>query len=186
VTRQPRLPVVLLLVLMAAPVHLVVHALGQTAIARLTGDADAALRLHSGPSSRTPWIPVATYDLGKLSPVGRVLTPLGGLLCTQVAALGLLAASARRSRKARSYLGAFGGVFLADVPVQVARAVLADAGSHPRPMGIDLADVMTVVHGWTGASVVGMKVILVVFSIGYCLVAGRVLLRRFRGRSWAP
>jgi hypothetical protein len=178
--------VVLLLVLMAAPVHLVIHALGQTAIARVTGDADAAFPAYPERSSGPPWIRAASYDPGKLSSVGQVLAPLGGLLCTQVAALGLLAASARRSRKARTYLGAFGGVFLVDVPVQVARAVIDDVGSHPHPSGIDLADLMAVVHGWTGASFVGMKAILLIFSIGYCLVVGQMLLRRFRGWSWAP
>ena len=184
-TRQPRLPVILLLVLIAAPAHLVVHALGQTAIAWVMGDADAAFPLYPGQSGPSG-IRSASYDPGKLSSVGQALAPLGGLLCTQIAALGLLAGSARRSRKARTYLGAFGGVFLVDVPVQVVRAALADVGSHPLPSGIDLADVMVVVQGWTGASPVGMKAILIVFSIGYCVVAGRVLLRRFRGRSWAP
>ncbi len=185
-TRQPRLPVVVLLVLMAAPAQLAVHALGQTAIARVMGDGDATLRAHAGRTGGPTWTRAAGYDPEKLSAAGQALVPLGGLVCTQVAALGLLAAGARRSRKTQAYLGAVGGVFLLDVPAQVARAVVAGAGGFPRPSGIDLADLLAVVHGWTGASVMGLTVALVVVSSAYCALAGRVLVRRLRGRSWAP
>lgn len=180
--RQPRLPVVLLLVLLAAPVQIVVHDLGRTALAQLAGDSDAAFHPFPWQPSRAPWSGVPTYDPARLSPIGQVLAPLGGLLFTQAAALGFLAAGARRPRKARTYLGAVGGVFLADVPVQVVQAVIADVGRRPQP---DLASVMSLIYDWTGAGVVLMKAVLIVLSIGYCAVAGRLLWRRFRGRSWA-
>ncbi|RPI10776.1 MAG: hypothetical protein EHM71_02680 [Zetaproteobacteria bacterium] len=150
-TRQPRLPVVVLLVLMAAPAQLAVHALGQTAIARVMGDGDATLRAHAGRTGGPTWTRAAGYDPEKLSAAGQALVPLGGLVCTQVA-----------------------------------RAVVAGAGGFPRPSGIDLADLLAVVHGWTGASVMGLTVALVVVSSAYCALAGRVLVRRLRGRSWAP
>jgi hypothetical protein len=185
-TRQPRLPVVVLLVLMAAPALLAVHALGQTAIARVMGDGEATLQSQPGRTGGLTWIRTAAYDPAKLSAAGQALVPLAGLVCTQVAAVGLLAAGARRSRRAQAYLGAVGGVFLLDVPVQVARAVIADVGGHPGQSGIDLAELLAVVHGWTGAGVPGLKAALVALALPYCALAGRVLARRLRGRSWAP
>jgi hypothetical protein len=185
-TRQPRLPVVVLLVLIAVPAQLAVHALGQTVVARATGDGDATLRAEPDRPGRSTWFRTVRYDPAKLSAAGRVLVPLAGLACTQLVAAGLLAAGARRSRKAQAYLGSAGGAFLLDVPVQVARAVVADPGGGPGHTGVGLADLVAVAHGWTGVGVPGLTAALVVLALLHCVLAGRVLARRLRGRSWAP
>ena len=184
-SQQPRLPILLVCLLIALPGQVMFHELGHVLVARLMGDPEATLLLAPRESAGTLWIGAAHYDGATLSPVGQILAPLGGLLLTQCAALALLVGSARWPQRARTYAAVVVGAFLLDVPAQVVWALIAEVAQPPHLSGIDLADVMSVVHGWTGVSVVGMKAGLLLLLAGYGLVWGYALRRRFGGRSWA-
>jgi hypothetical protein len=77
------------------------------------------------------------------------------------------------------------GAFLLDVPAQVVWALITEVAQPLHLSGIDLADVMSVVHGRTGVRVVGMKAGLLLLLAGNGLVWGYALRRRFGARSWA-
>jgi hypothetical protein len=89
-SQQPRLPILLVCLLIALPAQVVLHELGHIAAARLTGDAEATVRLAQQEPGGWLRLGAAHYDGTKLSAVGRVVAPLGGLLLTQCVALALL------------------------------------------------------------------------------------------------
>jgi hypothetical protein len=184
-SQQPRLPILLVCLLIALPAQVMLHELGHIAAAQLTGDSTATLRLAQ--REPTGWLRLgaAHYDGTKLSAVGRVVAPLGGLLFTQGVALALLVASARWSQRARTYAAVVGGAFLLDVLIQGVWAIITGVPRQPHVSGIDLADVMSAVHGWTGVSVAGMKVGLFLLLVGYGLVGAFTLRRRFGSPSWS-
>ena len=183
--QQPRLPILLVCLLIALPAQVMLHEFGNIMVARLMGDPEATLHLTQQEPPGSLWIVVAHYDGAKLSGVGQAAASLGGLLLTQGVALALLVGSARRPQRARTYAAVVVGAFLLDVPAQVVWALIAEVAPPPHLSGIDLADVISVVHEWTGVSVAGMKAGLALLLAGYGLVWGYALRRRFGGRSWA-
>jgi hypothetical protein len=182
---RPRLPILLVCLLIALPAQVMLHELGHIAAARLTGDSGATIR----PAQREPagWLRLgaAHYDGTKLSLVGRVVVPLGGLLLTQGAALAMLVASARWPQRARTYTAVGVGAFLLDVLIQGVWAIITDVPLQPRMSGIDLADVMFAVHDRAGVSVAGMKAGLLLLLVGYGLVGAYTLRRRLGSPSWS-
>jgi len=139
----------LLLVALAAVVVMVnVHELGHTLTARLLGDATASYRLFE----REPdgfCIGCNTYDASGLTPAGEILVLLGGLVATQLAAVGMLWGRRRvTSIRARRVLLVVAVVFSLDVLVQLVQALVA---SHETTLtGVDLADVMLIATRETG------------------------------------
>jgi hypothetical protein len=184
-SQQPRLPILLVCLLVALPAQVVLHELGHIAAARLMGDSGATLHLTPRAPAGSLWIGAAHYDGATRSAAGQVAASLGGLLLTQCVALALLVGSVPWPQRARTYAAVAVGAFLLDVPAQVVGALIAEVAQPPRLSGVDLADVMSVVHAWTGASVVGMKTGLLFLLAGYALGWGYALRRRFGGRSWA-
>lgn len=184
-SQQPRFPILLVCLLIALPAQVMFHELGHVIAARLMGDPGATLHLTQRDPAGSLWIGAAHYDGAKLSAVGQVAAALGGLLLTQCVALALLLGSARWPQRARTYAAVVVGAFLLDVPAQVVWALITEVAQPLHLSGIDLADVMSVVHGWTGVRVVGMKAGLLLLLAGNGLVWGYALRRRFGARSWA-
>jgi hypothetical protein len=184
-SQQPRLPILLVCLLIALPAQVVLHALGHIAAARLTGDSEATVRLAQQEPGGWLRLGAAHYDGTKLSAVGRVVAPLGGLLLTQCVALALLGGSTRWPQRARTYAAVVVGALLLDVLIQGAWAIITDVPRPPQLSGIDLADVMSTVHGRTGVSVAGMKAGLFLLLVGYGLVGAFTLRRRLGSPSWS-
>jgi len=184
-SQRPRLPILLVCVLVALPTQLIVHECGQIVLARLTGDPDATLRHSQWHPSGAMGGWTAEYDATRLTAVGRMLVPVGGLLFTQSVALGILLVSARWSQRFRAYAAAAAGSFAVDVALQVGRAIAANAAHGPYSMGVDLEDAAQAIFGLTGVSLAAVKAALVVCALAYGLAMWRVIRRRLRGRSWA-
>jgi hypothetical protein len=184
-SQQPRLPILLVCLLIALPAQVVLHELGHIAAARLTGDSEATVRLAQQEPGGWLRLGAAHYDGTKLSGVGRVVAPLGGLLLTQCVALALLGGSTRWSQRARTYAAVMVGALLLDVLIQGGWAIITDVPRPPQLSGIDLADVMSTVHGRTGVSVAGMKAGLFLLLVGYGLVGAFTLRRRLGSPSWS-
>jgi hypothetical protein len=184
-SQQPRLPILLVCLLIALPAQVVIHELGHVIAARLMGDPKATLHLTQREPIGSFWIGAAHFDGAKLSAVGQVAVSLSGLLLTQGVALALLAGSARWHQRARTYAAVVVGALLLDVLIQGAWAIITDAPRPPQLSGIDLADVMSTVHGRTGVSVAGMKAGLFLLLVGYGLVGAYTLRRRLGSPSWS-
>ena len=184
-SQRPRLPILLVCVLVALPTQLIVHECGQIVLARLTGDPDATLRHSQWHPSGAMGGWTAEYDATRLTAVGRMLVPVGGLLFTQSVALGILLVSARRSQRSRAYAAAAAGSFAIDVALQLGRAIAVSAAHGPYSTGVDLEDASRAIFGVTGVSVVAVRVALAVCALAYGLAMWRVIRRRLRGRSWA-
>jgi hypothetical protein len=184
-SQQPRLPILLVCLLISLPAQVVLHELGHIAAARLTGDSGATVR----PVQQEPvgWFQLgaAHYDGTMLSAVGRVVVPLGGLLLTQCVALALLGGSTRWPQRARTYAAVVIGALFLDVLTQGAWAIVTDVPRSPQLSGIDLADVMSTVRGRTGVSVAGMKAGLFLLLVGYGLAGASTLRRRLGSPSWS-
>jgi hypothetical protein len=184
-SQQPRFPVLLVCLLIALPAQVMLHELGQILAARLMGDAGATFLPTQRDLFGSLRIITAHYDGAALSGTGQVAVSLSGLLLTQSVALALLVGSAGWPRRARTYAAVVVGTFLLDVPLQGAWAVVSAVPPRPQVSGVDLADVMSVVHGETEMSVIGMKAGLLLLVAGYGFATGYVLRRRFGAPSWA-
>lgn len=84
------------------------------------------------------------YDERRLGYGANLAVTVAGVLVTQIAALGFLAAAARRraGTGARASFLVLAGVCFVDLPLQVGQALAADVAHQSRLTGVDLADTL--------------------------------------------
>jgi hypothetical protein len=175
-------------VLLYIPIFLVgfgvVHELGHTVVARLSGDPNSYFTLYRSDENST-CLGCNVYDPDRLTRNENMLVSLAGLLATQMVAWALLLVSGivaehpfwerllRRSALAFAFL---------DVIVQVVQGLLYDLGQQTFPTNVDLVDFMLLTSQATGAGQALMKTALWVlgsiYLAAFLLVYRRVLSRQ--------
>ncbi len=181
----------ILFVILYIPIFLVgfgvVHELGHTVVARLSGDPNSYFTLYRSDANGT-CLGCNVYDPDRLTRNENMLVSLAGLLATQMAAWALLAVSGsvaehpfwerllRRSALAFAFL---------DVIVQVVQGLLYDLGRQTFPTNVDLVDFMLLTSQATGAGQALMKTALWVLGSLY-LAAFLLVYRRAFSRKQLP
>lgn len=180
-----------IIVLLYIPVFLVgfgvVHELGHTVVARLSGDPGSYFTLYHSDENST-CLGCNVYDPDVLTRNENMLVSIAGLLATQLVAWALLAVSGsvaehpfwerllRRSALAFAFL---------DVIVQVVQGLLYDLGRQTFPTNVDLVDFMLLSSQATGAGQTLMKTALWVLGSIY-LAAFLLVYRRAFSRKQLP
>lgn len=147
----------------------VIHELGHTLLARLLGDPNSVFYLVRI-EKHSACLGCNIYDQTRLSWGANLTVSLGGLLATQIAAIGALFAlrfdfGLRTFRRLLVWIG-LGFAFL-DVPVQVVQGMLYNLNQQSFPTNVDLVDFMLLLQEKTGASQSLMKGLLVMAALLY-------------------
>lgn len=163
----------------------VVHELGHTVAARLSGDPNSYFTLYRFDDNGM-CLGCNVYDPGRLTTPENMLVSIAGLLATQLSAWGLLAVSGwltgapfwegvlRRSALAFAFL---------DVIVQAVQGLIYDLSRQTFPTNVDLVDFMLLTSQTTGAGQALVKTALALTSLVYLTAFVLVYRRAFRRRS---
>jgi hypothetical protein len=173
-----RIQIVLIILLIPALLvgFTVVHELGHTILARALGDPDSTFYLVKIDEGGT-CLGCNIYDHTRISKGGNLLVSLGGLLATQLAALGTLFGYTKAPQgtfvERLSIVIAVGFAFL-DVPVQTIQGLVYDLNSQTWPTNVDPVDAMLLISDWSGAGQVTLKIGMLLISIAYLYAFVRV------------
>lgn len=167
-----------------------VHEMAHTAAARAGGDPGAVYYLYR----RYPGgdcLGCNIYDERRLGYAANLAVTVAGVLVTQVAALGVLAAAGRRrpETRARAVLLVLAGVCFLDLPLQVGQALAADVAHQSRLTRVDLADTLYLIGTRVPVTTSVLKAALAAAAlllVWTAVVVYRASAHRSRTRTLAP
>jgi hypothetical protein len=145
-----------------------IHEIGHLVFGRLLGATDARYYLyyeHEGGRA----IGYYTYDSSNLSRLAQSAVTTGGLVFTQLTAVGILILRGARLRHwfSRRLATVAAAVFVMDFPWQVAQAIRADVENQTAVRGVDLADFAFLVSSEVGISITLIKATLLLLLLLY-------------------
>jgi len=161
-----------------------VHELGHTAFAHLFGDGSAVYYLYRLLPGGGYCVGCNVYDPDALSLTGNLVVTLGGLIFTQLLALGLLFA---RSRDRYWFSGRLVhiliGVCLLDVAFQAFGGLSRNVMYQSALSGTDMADFIYLSINGVGMGQGTVKLAILVSSVAYLTWVVRALVAKRRSES---
>ncbi len=157
-----------------------VHELGHTVFAQLFGDASAVYHLYQHQPGGGYCLGCNVYDPNALSLTGNLAVTVGGLIFTQMLALGLIfVRSGDRYCFSGPLIHILIGVCLLDMVFQTFGGLARNVMHQPSLSGIDMADFIYLAVNQGGMGQGTVKLAILSLSLIYLVWVVRALRSRY-------